>query len=309
MTADKTVSLVVPAYNEEESIQEFLSRILPIMENTGYDYEIVFVDDGSSDRTASIIDGLSRHYPCIRLIKLSRNFGKEAALTAGLTYASGDAVIPMDCDLQDPPELIPEMIDLWEEGFKVVHAVRRNRTSDSWMKRETAKSFYSVMSMITDVYIPRNCGDYRLMDRAVVKAILSFPERNRFMKGIMAAAGFRSATIEYDRPERTAGVTKFNFWKLWNFALDGITSFSTVPLRVWTYIGAMIAVCSFAYAGWIIFKTMYWGTVTPGFATLMSVVSTLFTFVSPKLRCFPPLQGCLEIDLASPARRAQSPGQ
>lgn len=215
MTADKTVSLVVPAYNEEESIQEFLSRILPIMENTGYDYEIVFVDDGSSDRTASIIDGLSRHYPCIRLIKLSRNFGKEAALTAGLTYASGDAVIPMDCDLQDPPELIPEMIDLWEEGFKVVHAVRRNRTSDSWMKRETAKSFYSVMSMITDVYIPHNCGDFRLMDRAVVKAILSFPERNRFMKGIMAAgpallqARLPTYLLERLSMKKAEGVTLF----------------------------------------------------------------------------------------------------
>lgn len=193
-------------------------------------------------------------------------------MTAGFTYASGDAIIPMDVDLQDPPELIPEMVQKWQEGAKVVHAVRRSRETDSWLKRSTAGAFYRLMEDITDVKIPSNCGDYRLMDRAVVNAILSFPERNRFMKGIMAAAGFKATQVEYDRPERAAGHTKFNFWKLWNFALDGITGFSTVPLRVWTYIGGIIALFSFAYAFWIVTKTMIWGVVTPGFATLTSVV-------------------------------------
>ena len=272
MNPNLTISLVIPAYNEEESIHGFFSRVTPIMESVGYDYEFVFVDDGSRDNTASILTDLAASHSNVRFIKLSRNFGKEAALTAGLQYATGDAVIPMDCDLQDPPELIPEMVTKWEEGFKVVHAVRRSREKDSWLKRETARTFYRVMSAITDVAIPNNCGDYRLMDRDVVDAILSFGERNRFMKGIMAAAGFKAASVEYDRPEREAGQTKFNFWKLWNFALDGITSFSTVPLRIWSYVGAMIAFCSFTYAGWIIFKTAYWGIVTPGFATLMCVI-------------------------------------
>lgn len=272
MNPNLTISLVIPAYNEEESIHGFFVRVNPIMEATGYDYEFVFVDDGSRDKTASILTDLASTHSNVRFVKLSRNFGKEAALTAGLNYATGDAVIPMDCDLQDPPELIPQMVAKWEEGFKVVHAVRRSREKDSWLKRETAKTFYRVMSAITDVAIPNNCGDYRLMDRDVVEAILSFGERNRFMKGIMAAAGFRAASVEYDRPEREAGQTKFNFWKLWNFALDGITSFSTVPLRIWSYVGAIIALSSFSYAGWIIFKTAYWGVVTPGFATLLCVI-------------------------------------
>ena len=258
----KSISLVIPAYNEEESIVGFMNRVRPIMDATGYDYELVFVDDGSRDQTARILTDLAASHHNVRFVKLSRNFGKESALTAGLTYATGDAIIPMDCDLQDPPELIPEMIAKWEQGFKVVQAVRRSRARDSWLKRETAKSFYRLMAQITDVAIPNNCGDYRLMDKVVVKAILDFPERNRFMKGIMAAAGFKAATVEYDRPEREAGTTKFNFWKLWNFALDGITSFSTVPLRVWSYLGAIIALCSFSYAGWIVFKTGYWGTVS-----------------------------------------------
>lgn len=266
------LSVVVPCYNEEDALPVFLSTVTPILDGTGLEYEIVFVDDGSRDATVKTITALIGAFPEIRLVELSRNFGKEAALTAGFTYASGDAVIPMDCDLQDPPGLIPEMIAKWQKGYKVVHAVRRSRTTDSWAKRSTAKAFYRLMEDITDVNIPSNCGDFRLMDRVVINAILSFPERNRFMKGIMAAAGFKAAQVEYDRPERTAGETKFNFWKLWNFALDGITGFSTVPLRVWTYLGAIVSIFSFAYAGWIVTKTLIWGVVTPGFATLTSVV-------------------------------------
>lgn len=268
----KKISLVIPCHNEEAAIPVFLSTVTPIMDDTGLDYEMVFVDDGSRDATVATITAFSNQHPQIRLVELSRNFGKEAAMTAGFTYATGDAIIPMDADLQDPPELIPQMIAKWEEGYKVVHAVRRSRETDSWAKRNTAKAFYRLMEDITDVKIPSNCGDYRLMDRVVVNAILAFPERNRFMKGIMAAAGYKAAQVEYDRPERAAGETKFNFWRLWNFALDGITGFSTVPLRVWTYIGALVAICSFAFSGWIVVKTLIWGVVTPGFATLTSVV-------------------------------------
>ncbi|WP_126448079.1 glycosyltransferase family 2 protein [Sulfuricystis multivorans] len=266
------LSIVVPCYNEEATIPVFLSTVTPIVQSTGLDYEIIFVDDGSRDTTVATIVALSNLYSKVRLVELSRNFGKEAAMTAGFSYATGDAIIPMDCDLQDPPELIPEMIAKWKAGFKVVHAVRRSRQTDTWLKRITASAFYRMMEGITDVAIPPNCGDYRLMDRTVVNAILSFPERNRFMKGIMAAAGFKATQVEYDRPERAAGETKFNFWKLWNFALDGITGFSTVPLRIWTYIGAIVALFSFSYAGWIIIKTIVWGVVTPGFATLTSVI-------------------------------------
>ena len=268
----KKISLVIPCHNEEAAVPVFLSVVTPIMDSTGLEYEMVFVDDGSRDATVSTLVAFSNQYPAIRLVELSRNFGKEAAMTAGFTYATGDAIIPMDADLQDPPELIPQMIAKWEEGFKVVHAVRRSRETDSWAKRNTAKAFYSLMEDITDVKIPSNCGDYRLMDRVVVNAILSFPERNRFMKGIMAAAGYKAAQVEYDRPERAAGETKFSFWKLWNFALDGITGFSTVPLRIWTYIGAIVAFWSFAFAGWIILKTVLWGVITPGYATVTSVV-------------------------------------
>ena len=266
------LSIVVPCYNEEDAIPFFLAAVTPILEKTGMAYEIVFVDDGSRDKTVAVISALIGSRPELRLVELSRNFGKEAAMTAGFSYAAGKAIIPMDCDLQDPPELIPEMISFWKEGFKVVQAVRRSRNTDTWAKRTTALAFYRVMEKITDVRIPPNCGDFRLMDRVVVDAILSFPERNRFMKGIMAAAGYKTTQIEYDRPERAAGETKFNFWKLWNFAIDGVTGFSTVPLRIWTYIGAFVACCSFIYASWIVAKTLIWGVVTPGFATLTSVI-------------------------------------
>ncbi len=269
-----TISIVVPCHNESETVSIFLKRLVPVLRSTKETYEFVFVDDGSTDDTVKKLIALSAKYRHVKIVELSRNFGKEAALTGGLAHARGQAVIPMDCDLQDPPELIPKMIAQWKQGHKVVHAVRRCRKSDTAAKRITANAFYRLMDSITDVKIPSNCGDFRLMDRVVVDAILKFPERNRFNKGIMAAAGFRGTTVEYDRPERSAGHTKFNFWRLWNFALDGVVGFSTIPLRVWTYVGAIIAAISLSYAFWIVFKTLYWGVVTPGFATLMTV--TLF---------------------------------
>lgn len=267
-----TLSLVVPCHNEQDALPVFFERVVPIMESMRVSYELLFVDDGSTDETVQTLLALSNRYRHVRIVELSRNFGKEAALTAGLSHASGRAIVPMDCDLQDPPEVIPEMLAKWRSGFKVVHAVRRCRKTDTRTKRITAKAFYGLMESITDIKIPANCGDFRLMDRVVVDAILQFPERNRFNKGIMAAAGFKASTVEYDRPERSAGETKFNFWKLWNFALDGIAGFSTLPLRIWTYFGLAIAGVAVSYAAWIIFKTVYWGVVTPGFATLMTAV-------------------------------------
>lgn len=269
---DITLSVVVPCHNELDALPVFFERVVPVLESMRVSYELVFVDDGSTDETVKSLLGLSSSYRHVRIVELSRNFGKEAALTAGLSHAIGRAVIPMDCDLQDPPEIIPEMLAKWRSGHKVVHAVRRCRKTDTRAKRVTASVFYSLMGSITDIKIPANCGDFRLMDRVVVDAIMQFPERNRFNKGIMAAAGFKATTVEYDRPERSAGETKFNFWKLWNFALDGIVGFSTLPLRIWTYFGLAIAGVAFCYGAWIIFKTVYWGVVTPGFATLMTAV-------------------------------------
>ncbi|MHB8699236.1 MAG: glycosyltransferase family 2 protein [Sulfuricaulis sp.] len=267
------LSLIIPVHNEEEAIPVFLARVIHILQKT--DHELVFVDDGSYDNTVSTLLAFRHVYPQIRLVELSRNFGKEAALTAGFSYAAGDAVVPIDCDLQDPPELIPEMVAQWRQGYQVVHAVRRNRDTDTWTKRTSARIFYRLMSRITEVPIPDNVGDFQLMDRKVVNALLSFPERNRFMKGLVAACGFKHTTVEYDRTERVAGASKFSLWRLWNFALDGITGFSTLPLRIWTYIGATVAAAAFLCAIWIVIKTLLWGVVTPGYATLLTVMLML----------------------------------
>ncbi|CAK8723072.1 Glycosyltransferase [Candidatus Electrothrix aarhusensis] len=269
---DIDISLVIPVLNEEESIFSFVAAVAPILKATKCDYELIFIDDGSTDKTLEVLKKARLSLAELKIVKFSRNFGKEAALTAGLFFSSGKAVIPMDVDLQDPPEVIPCLIKEWQKGSKVVHAVRDDRQADSWLKRWTADKFYKLMRIITKVEIPVNSGDFRLMDRVVVDAILLFPERNRFMKGIMAATGFPTATVTYTRPIRNKGNSKFNFWRLWNFALDGITGFSTVPLRVWAYIGGVVAIFSFIYACWIIIKTLTWGVVTPGFATLMTVV-------------------------------------
>ena len=198
------LSIVVPCYNEEEAVPVFLSTVSPILETIGIDYEIVFIDDGSKDSTVKVITGMSARYPATRLVELSRNFGKEAAMTAGFTYASGDAIIPMDVDLQDPPELIPAMIQKWQDGAKVVHAVRRSRESDSWLKRSTASAFYRLMEDITDVKIPSNCGDYRLMHRSAVGAIPSFPSRHLLLTRIMAAVVVKAARVACGRPVRAA---------------------------------------------------------------------------------------------------------
>lgn len=267
-----TISIVVPVLNEQDSIAAFLEAFEGVDARAGVDFEIIFIDDGSTDATADVIKDLMIDDDRVHLIRLSRNFGKEAALTAGLKFSTGAAVIPMDVDLQDPPSLIPELVEKWREGFLVVHAVRRTRGKDTFLKRTSASLFYSLMQKLSRVDIPINGGDFRLMDRKVVKSILKFPERNRFMKGIMSAAGYPSTSVFYDRTERGEGKSRFNFWKLWNFALDGITGFSTFPIRIWTYLGIMIALFSFVFASWIVLRTLIWGDEVPGFASTVTII-------------------------------------
>lgn len=266
------LSIVVPMYNEAGGIPLFVERVLPIVQSITSEWEMVWVNDGSRDETFEVMKAFHHQYPQIKLINLSRNFGKEAALTAGLHHASGLAVIPMDADLQDPPELLPELVAKWQEGFKVVLATRRKRTGDSFMKRLTAMMFYKILRRMTKVTIPQNTGDFRLMDAQVIEALRHMPERTRFMKGIFTWVGFPTTQIFYDRPERAEGKSKLNFFALWQLAIDGIVSFTTVPLRVWTYLGAVIALFSLVYAVFLIIRTFMEGVAVPGYASLMTAV-------------------------------------
>ncbi len=266
------ISIVAPCYNEAESVDLFVETIFSILASQDFDVELVFVDDGSTDATRTKLVALADQHSEIRLVIFSRNFGKEAALTAGLDHARGDAVIVMDADLQDPPELILDFIEKWREGFEVVYGMREDRTSDTAAKRITANGFYRLFNKISGVKIPQNTGDYRLIDRRVVETIKSLPERSRFMKGLFAWVGYRSTGVLYVRPERAAGETKFSFWRLWNFAMDGIVGFSTVPLRVWSYIGAGVALLSVVYASIIILQTLISGVDVPGYASLLVFV-------------------------------------
>lgn len=268
------VSLVCPLFNEEWVVEHFLQRVIPILDSLTCDTEIIFVNDGSIDGTLPLLLKKKEQFPRIKIIDLSRNFGKEAALTAALDLASGDAVIPIDVDLQDPPELIPEMVERWYRGAEVVLARRHDRRSDSWLKRISATFFYRIHNRLSETPIPENVGDFRLMDRKVVAAVRALPESRRFMKGVFAWVGFRTEVIDYIREARVAGQSKFNGWKLWNFAIEGITSFSTAPLRIWLYIGLSIAFVSLVYAFLILVKTVILGIELPGYASL--IVSVLF---------------------------------
>ena len=265
------VSLVVPVFNEEASIGHFLETVRRVTAGENCRWEILFVNDGSRDNTLSVLRAAKAHNPAIVILSLSRNFGKEAATTAGLDHAKGDAVIPIDVDLQDPPELITQFIARWRAGAEVVYGVRGSRASDGAMKRTSAGLFYRVFNAMSQTKIPFNAGDYRLMDRRVVDEINKLRERSRFMKGIMAWPGFRTEAVEFVRPERVAGTTSYNYWKLWNFALDGITSFSTIPLRLWMYVGAVIAFVAFFYAIFIVVDAIVIGSV-PGYPSLMAAV-------------------------------------
>jgi glycosyltransferase involved in cell wall biosynthesis len=259
-------------HNEEAALPSLFARLKPCIEKVTADYEIICVNDGSRDGTWDALVAMAHADPRIKLVNLSRNFGKEIALSAGLDHAHGAAVIPIDADLQDPPELIPTLVEEWKKGYKVVLATRKSRGSDSWFKRKSAEWFYAAMNSVSTVPLPANTGDFRLMDAQVVAAVRLLPERTRFMKGIFAWVGFPATKVYFDREARVAGTTKWNYWKLWKFALDGIFSFTTVPLRVWTYIGAFISLVAFLWAVVIITDTVIFGNRVAGYPSLMVAV-------------------------------------
>ncbi len=270
--ADPLLSLVIPVFNEEESIDLFLDTVMPLLERASLRFELVFINDGSRDNTFARLFDRGRGDRRIRIVNLSRNFGKEAALTAGIDHAKGDILIPMDIDLQDPPELIQPFIARWREGYDIVYGVRTARLTDTRAKRMSAGWFYRVFNSLSPVRIPPNVGDFRLVDRRAVEVLRQLPERNRFMKGLFAWVGFNSIGVPYERPQRAAGTTKFNFWRLWNFALDGVVSFSTAPLRAWFYVGVVIATIAVLYALFIVTRVLILGIDTPGYASLLIAV-------------------------------------
>lgn len=275
------ISIVVPVLNEEEAVPLFVAAIEPVLAEVrgllgaGARTEIVFVDDGSTDATCDVVAGLPPSPTAVALVSLSRNFGKDAALSAGLDHAKGDAVVPMDVDLQDPPELLVQMVEAWRSGALVVNAVRGDRMADSWLKRKTSECFYALYNKLTSQPIPPNVGDYRLLDRRVLDHIREMPERVRFMKGLFSWVGFSPVEIVYQRPARVAGATKWRGWSLWNFALDGITGSTTLPLRIWSYLGGMVALCALLYAAYITVRTFIFGADVPGYASLMVALLTL----------------------------------
>ncbi len=273
-TAACELSLIVPVKDEEDAIGPFVKRVAPILDRLLADgsWEILFVDDGSGDGTLPKIHAAHRADARVRAISLSRNFGKEAALSAGLDHACGRACVPIDVDMQDPPEVIGDMLVKWREGYEVVYGVRRDRRTDSFPKRLTADLYYRAHNWLSSDKIPEHAGDFRLLDRAVVDVIRQLPERNRFMKGLFAWSGFRQAAVEYDRSARTVGTSKFPAWKLWTLAVDGITSASTLPLRVWSYIGVVIALLGMIYAAFVIVRTTLYGVDVPGYSSLMVAV-------------------------------------
>ena len=266
------VSLVVPVYNEEQAVGVFYRSVRQEASLHEHAVEIVFINDGSSDRTAEYAQALALADSHVVLINFSRNFGKEAALFAGLEYATGDAVIPMDVDLQDPVEVIAQLLAEWQKGADVVLAKRRDRTSDGYFKRRSASLFYHLLNRISYTHIEENVGDFRLMDRKVVDVIKALPEQQLFMKGVLSWAGFNVAIVEYDRAPRAVGQSKFNAWKLWNLALDGITSFSTLPLRLWSYIGGGISLLALVYAGYLVVDKVLFGNAVPGYPSLMTAI-------------------------------------
>ncbi|WP_240789666.1 glycosyltransferase family 2 protein [Pseudomonas leptonychotis] len=270
------LSLIVPVFNEAETVSLFINSISTVFDKEPLvDLEILFINDGSTDDTLLRLLELQSIDNRIQIIELSRNFGKEAALTAGLQICSGQIIVPIDVDLQDPPQLIPAMITKWREGYEVVLGRRIDRDSDSWAKRSSANLFYRIHNKMTSSKIPENVGDFRLMDKCVVEAIKELPESRRFMKGLFAWVGFKTTYINYSRPQRSAGTSKFNGWKLWNFALEGITSFSTDPLKIWTYLGLTFSAISFLFAIFIALKVIIHGADVPGYASIMVAVTFL----------------------------------
>ncbi len=266
------LSIVIPCKNEADNLEHLFERLRRTLDPLQLSYELVCVNDGSQDNTLEKLIAFHQRDPRIKVVNLSRCFGKEIALTAGIDHTSGKAVIPLDADLQDPPELIPEMLQQWRQGYQVVYAVRRSRQGESWLKQFTANSFYHVIDQLSQVRIPRNTGDFRLLDRQVVEAIKQLRERTRFMKGIFAWVGYRQTAIFYDRAPRFRGKTQWNYWRLWNLAVEGITSFSSWPLRVWSYLGLGISLLALLYGLFLIIRTLLFGSDVPGYASLAVIM-------------------------------------
>ncbi len=266
------VSIVVPCHNEEANLRLLHERLAAVLDAAALPWELVCVNDGSRDATLPTLIRLQSEDSRVRVYDLSRNFGKEAALTAGLDQARGDVVIPLDADLQDPPELIPALVAKWREGFDVVNAVREAREGEGWFKRSSAHWFYRIMNRLSAIEIPRDTGDFRLLSRPALAALRQMPERRRFMKGMFVWVGFPTASVSYRRAGRHAGHTSWNYWRLWNFALEGITSFSQVPLRVASYVGLSVALLSLLYAVFLILRTIFFGNMVSGYPSMMVAI-------------------------------------
>ena len=266
------ISIIVPVYNESENLELLSSRLISIMSQIKIDYEVICVNDGSTDNSYGILVAIHQKNSRFKIVNFSRNFGKEIALTAGLDYARGSAVIPIDADLQDPPELIVKLIDKWKEGYDVVYATRRSRRGESWLKKVTAKAFYLILERLIRIKIPANTGDFRLLDRKVVEAVKQMPEKTRFMKGLFSWVGYKQTSVLFDRDPRYSGRTSWNYWKLWNLALSGIFSFSSLPLKIWSYIGFIISFISLIYASFLVIRTLIYGIDVPGYASLMVAI-------------------------------------
>lgn len=269
MHDEALISIIAPMYNEEAAIDIFFAEIRNFLAECPYQYEIVCVNDGSKDNTLDILKKYAEEDNRIKIVSFSRNFGKERALYAGLKYSSGDAVIPIDVDLQNPPMTIKTFLAKWEEGYDIVYGVRENRKNEGRLRRFLSKKFYEFYNLISEQKAPYNAADFRLMDRKVVNAVLRIREKHLFMKGIFNWVGYKSCPVSYNHADRAAGNSKFNFWKLWNLALDGITGSSTLPLRIWTYLGGGIAFVSFVIALFFLIKTILWGDPVQGFPTLV----------------------------------------
>lgn len=267
------LSIVAPAYNEERNLAEFLAALVPVLESIGESFEIVFVNDGSRDGTLGMLAAAASQDPRIKVVGLARNFGKDIALSAGLAHASGQAVIPIDCDLQHPVELIPAFVAKWREGYDMVLGVRSRRDEEGLLRRTASRAYYRVMRMMTSVEIPPNAGDFRLIDRKILDVINRMPERHRFMKGIFAWPGFKVASVEFQANVRANQTrSSWSFFKLWRFALDGLFSFSTAPLKIWTYVGVLSALGAFVYLAITLVQKLAYGIDVPGYASLLSLL-------------------------------------
>jgi dolichol-phosphate mannosyltransferase len=268
-------TIIVPVYNEEAVIQESYCRLTRVMESTGEPYELLFINDGSEDRTAELIEGFAEKDECVKLLDFSRNFGHQIAITAGMDYARGDAIVIIDADLQDPPELIPQMIEKWQEGYEVVYARRSQRKGETLFKKWTASLFYRLLGALAEVNIPRDTGDFRLIDRKVCDAMHSMREKNRFVRGLVSWVGFRQTAIEYVREERYAGETKYPLKKMLRLSMDGITSFSHKPLKLATYLGSVVSLASFVYLLISLGQKLFTASTSAGWSSLIACLMLL----------------------------------